>query len=43
MGYKNVRDYAEGKQDWVDAGLPVEGADAKGKPPAAAPPKRQGP
>jgi rhodanese-related sulfurtransferase len=25
MGYKNVRDYAEGKQDWLDAKLPVEG------------------
>ena len=28
MGYKNVRDYAEGKRDWLDAGLPVEGTDA---------------
>lgn len=28
MGYKNVRDYAEGKRDWLDAKLPVEGADA---------------
>jgi hypothetical protein len=25
MGYKNVRDYSAGKQDWMDAGLPVEG------------------
>jgi hypothetical protein len=24
MGYTNVRDYAEGKQDWIEAGLPVE-------------------
>ena len=24
MGYRDVREYAEGKQDWVDAGLPVE-------------------
>src|SRR4029079_9164136 len=24
MGYRNVREYAEGKQDWLDAGLPVE-------------------
>ncbi len=24
MGYSNVRDYAEGKQGWIDAGLPVE-------------------
>jgi len=25
MGYTNVREYKEGKQDWVGAGLPVEG------------------
>jgi rhodanese-related sulfurtransferase len=25
MGYTNVRDYSGGKQDWIDAGLPVEG------------------
>jgi rhodanese-related sulfurtransferase len=25
MGYENVRDYEGGKQDWMDAGLPVEG------------------
>lgn len=24
MGYTNVKDYAGGKQDWIDAGLPVE-------------------
>jgi rhodanese-related sulfurtransferase len=24
MGYSNVRKYAEGKQGWVEAGLPVE-------------------
>lgn len=24
MGYSDVREYAEGKQDWVDAGLAVE-------------------
>ena len=24
MGYADVRVYAEGKKDWVDAGLPVE-------------------
>ena len=24
MGYKNVRHYAEGKQAWIQAGLPVE-------------------
>ena len=24
MGYTNVRVYAEGKQDWVEAGLPLE-------------------
>jgi hypothetical protein len=24
MGYTNVRDYTEGKSDWMDAGLTVE-------------------
>jgi rhodanese-related sulfurtransferase len=24
LGYTNVFDYAEGKQDWIDAGYPVE-------------------
>jgi rhodanese-related sulfurtransferase len=24
LGYTNVRKYAEGKQDWIEAGLPVE-------------------
>jgi hypothetical protein len=24
MDYTNVRDYAEGKSDWIDAGLAVE-------------------
>lgn len=24
QGYRNVRRYVEGKQDWVDAGLPTE-------------------
>ncbi len=24
LGYTNVRKYADGKQDWVDAGLPLE-------------------
>jgi rhodanese-related sulfurtransferase len=24
LGYTDVRDYAEGKQDWIDAGLPTE-------------------
>ena len=24
MGYTNVAEYGEGKQDWIDAGLPVE-------------------
>jgi rhodanese-related sulfurtransferase len=24
MGYSNVRKYADGKQDWTDAGLPLE-------------------
>lgn len=25
LGYRNVRHYAGGKRDWVDAGLPLEG------------------
>jgi rhodanese-related sulfurtransferase len=25
LGYTNVRDYAAGIADWIDAGLPVEG------------------
>jgi rhodanese-related sulfurtransferase len=24
LGYLNVREYAEGKQDWLDAGYPIE-------------------
>jgi len=24
MGYTNVTDYAGGKQDWLDGGLPTE-------------------
>jgi rhodanese-related sulfurtransferase len=24
LGYQNVRRYAGGKKDWLDAGLPVE-------------------
>ena len=24
MGYTDVREYVEGKQDWIEAGLPVE-------------------
>ena len=24
LGYRNVREYIGGKQDWIDAGLPVE-------------------
>lgn len=27
MGYTNVKDYSEGKSDWMDAGLPTEGGD----------------
>jgi rhodanese-related sulfurtransferase len=23
-GYTHVRDYAEGKEDWIDSGLPIE-------------------
>jgi rhodanese-related sulfurtransferase len=29
LGYTNVHEYVEGKQDWVDAGLPLEGAGVK--------------
>jgi rhodanese-related sulfurtransferase len=25
LGYRNVRHYAGGKEDWVEAGLPLEG------------------
>ena len=25
LGYKNVRNYQEGRQDWMKAGLPLEG------------------
>jgi rhodanese-related sulfurtransferase len=28
LGYANVRDYVEGKADWVEAGLPLEQAAA---------------
>ena len=28
LGYSNVRDYAEGKADWTEAGLPLEQAAA---------------
>ena len=24
MGYTNVAEYEEGKQDWIEAGLPIE-------------------
>lgn len=24
LGYRNVRKYSGGKQDWIEAGLPVE-------------------
>jgi rhodanese-related sulfurtransferase len=33
LGYANVRDYHEGKAEWIDAGLPVEG-EARVKQPA---------
>jgi rhodanese-related sulfurtransferase len=29
LGYRNVRHYAGGKTDWVEAGLPLEGASAQ--------------
>jgi len=25
MGYTNVREYAGGKKEWMESGLPVEG------------------
>ncbi len=28
LGYRNVRHYLEGKSDWVEAGLPLEGGRA---------------
>jgi rhodanese-related sulfurtransferase len=31
LGYRNVRHYAEGKRDWVEAGLPLEGARVQGR------------
>ena len=29
LGYRNVLHYAEGMQDWIDAGLPLEGGRVK--------------
>lgn len=29
LGYTNVHEYVEGKQDWVDAGLPLETSETK--------------
>ena len=29
LGYKNVYDYEEGKQDWIEAGLSTEGGATK--------------
>jgi len=26
MGYENATEYEGGKQDWIEAGLPTEGA-----------------
>jgi rhodanese-related sulfurtransferase len=34
MGYRRVLHYAAGKQDWIRAGLPVEGRRASGRSPA---------
>jgi rhodanese-related sulfurtransferase len=31
LGYENVTHYAEGKNDWVAAGLPLEGGRAAGR------------
>lgn len=30
-GYTHVRDYAEGKEDWIDSGLPVESDRVEGE------------
>src|SRR5436190_23475337 len=30
LGYRNVRHYAEGKDDWAEAGLPLEGGRVEG-------------
>lgn len=30
-GYTHVRDYAEGKQDWIDSGLPIESDKVEGE------------
>lgn len=32
MGYRNVHDYQEGKQDWMKAGLPIEGEQLRQTP-----------
>lgn len=32
MGYKNVKDYVEGKVGWMRAGLPTEGSTASDEP-----------
>ena len=29
LGYENLRDYHEGKQDWIEAGLPTESGGAR--------------
>ena len=29
LGYKDVRDYHEGKKDWIEAGLPTESDGAR--------------
>jgi rhodanese-related sulfurtransferase len=29
LGYENVYDYEEGKQDWIEAGLPIESGAAR--------------
>jgi rhodanese-related sulfurtransferase len=35
MGYENVRDYAGGKKDWQEAGLPTEGESRAARRPSA--------
>lgn len=29
LGYTRVHEYVEGKQDWIDAGLPIEGVERR--------------
>jgi hypothetical protein len=35
QGYKHVREYVGGKQDWLGAGLPAEGTNPRDPTPPA--------